>query len=184
MVDPADVPRILIDVARLVRQGEVVVFGSAALAFYLQDAPTTRDVDVWCQPAERGDRVQSLMGELSWYHDRHGSYVEVWAPETFRAPSGWRDRAQLHRLPDVPEVTLIVAHPHDVLFAKLERMNEQDVDHMRRILREFPLSLERFETLKEGAPYVAGEITDEQRVMRFRHGLERLQRELDRRADG
>ena len=42
MVDPRDVGRILLDAARLVRVGEVVVFGSAALALWIEGAPRTR----------------------------------------------------------------------------------------------------------------------------------------------
>lgn len=171
------------DAARLVRKGEVVVFGSAALAFFLRNAPTTRDVDLWCTPSERGESVEALMGELSWYHDRHGAYVEVWAPETFRAPSGWRERARALHLEDLPEVTLLVAHPHDVLFAKLERMDEQDIDHMRRILDEFPMTQERLEALCGEAPYLTGEIPDASRVTRFRRGLDRLRQELRQRSE-
>lgn len=70
MVQPADVPQILKDAARLLKEGEIVVFGSAALAFWMPEAPATRDVDLWCTPAERGAMVEALMGELSWYHDR------------------------------------------------------------------------------------------------------------------
>lgn len=166
------------DAARLVRKGEMVVFGSAALAFFLHNAPTTRDVDLWCTPSERGETVEALMGELSWYHERHGAYVEVWAPETFRAPAGWRERARAHQLPDFPEVTLLVAHPHDVLFAKLERMDKQDIDHMRRILDEFPMSRERLEALSQTSPHLTGEIADPSRVKRFERGLDRLRREV------
>lgn len=86
MVEPADVPRILFDAARLIREGDIIVFGSAALAFYLPDAPRTRDVDLWCEPAVRGEAVAALMGEGSWYHDRHGAYVEVWGQRPSRPP--------------------------------------------------------------------------------------------------
>jgi disulfide oxidoreductase YuzD len=30
-----------------VKTGELVVFGSASLAFWLANAPTSRDVDLW-----------------------------------------------------------------------------------------------------------------------------------------
>lgn len=179
MVDPDDVPRVVADAARLLRRGELVVFGSSALAFWLAEAPRSRDVDVWCDPPERGDAVEALMGELSWYHERHGVYVEVWSPETFRAPSGWRSRALVHRPDESPEVTLLVPHPHDVLLAKLERMTESDVEHARRILAEFPLPREELRALAAESPYRSGGIEDPERLARFRHGLERLERLLD-----
>jgi hypothetical protein len=86
MVNPEDVWRIVGDAARLMRQGELVIFGSGALAFWLSAPPASRDVDLWCSPPERADVLSALMGELSWYHDRHGAYVEMWGPETFAAP--------------------------------------------------------------------------------------------------
>ena len=176
MVEPADVPRVVADAARLVQRGELVVFGSSALAFWLVDAPRSRDVDLWCDPAERGQVVEALMGELSWYHQRHGAYVEVWAPETFSAPTGWRSRAKLQQLEDSPAVTLLVPHPHDVLFAKLERMTETDVEHARRILAEFPLDRDRLDTLAAESPFLTGDITVPERVTRFQFGLDRLRR--------
>jgi hypothetical protein len=115
-------------------------------------------------------------GELSWYHDRHGIYVEVWAPETFAAPVGWRSRAQVQRLEVSPEVTLLVPHPHDVLFAKLERLTESDVEHARQILAEFPLQKEHLEALAAESPHLTGRITDPERISRFRYGLDRLKK--------
>jgi hypothetical protein len=179
MVEPGDVPRIVGDAARLVRRGELVVFGSGALAFWLHAAPRSRDVDLWCDPPERGEVVESLMGELSWYHDRHGVYVEVWGPETFAAPAGWPDRARRLTSEAAPGVTLVVPHPHDVLLAKLERLDPSDLDHARRILAEFPLSPERLGELSREAPYETGRIVEEDRIARFRYGLARLEKMLE-----
>lgn len=119
------------------------------------------------------------MGELSWYHDRHGVYVEVWAPETFAAPEDWRSRARIHTIPTSPEVTLLLPHPHDVLVSKLERMTEADVEHARRILKEFPLSAETLEGLAGASPHLNGRIEDSERVARFRHGLQRVRRMIE-----
>jgi hypothetical protein len=178
MVDPADVDRILSDAARLVGAGEIVVFGSAALARWLGDPPATRDVDLWCEPPEKGDVVAALMGELSWYHERHGVYVEVWAPETFAAPAGWRERARTEVLDDHPGVRLVAPHPHDVLLSKLERFEEKDRDHARRILAEHPLSAAGLDALLEECPHRRGRIADPERVRRFEHGASRLRRML------
>lgn len=176
MVDPDEIPRVVADAARLLQRGELIVFGSSALAFWLTDAPRSRDVDVWCEPPERGEVVEALMGELSWYHERHGVYVEVWAPETFAAPEDWRSRARIHTVPTSPDVTLLLPHPHDVLVSKLERMTESDVEHAKRILEEFPLSPERLAELASSSPHLKGRIEDPERVARFRHGLQRLER--------
>jgi hypothetical protein len=151
MVDPRDVPRVLTDAARLVRDGEIVVFGSSALAFWLEDAPASRDVDVWTDPPGAGDAVEALMGELSWCHDRHHVWVEVWGPETFAAPSDWRSRARVLRQDDLPGVRLVVPHPHDVLLSRLERMEPRDRDHVARILAAYPMDAARLDGLVAGS---------------------------------
>ncbi|MBN2498162.1 MAG: hypothetical protein JXR96_26465 [Deltaproteobacteria bacterium] len=175
MVDPIDIPRILLDAVRLVKSGEIVVFGSSALAFWLESPPQTRDVDIWCEPSERGDIVQAVMGELSWYDEKHGAYVEVWAPETFAAPRDWRSRARTLRYDDFPDATVVVPHPHDVLLAKLERLDESDREHVQRILAEYPLDLASLESLSAKCPQRSGEIEEEGRLQRFEHGIRYLE---------
>lgn len=152
MVTPEDVPRILNDAARLVRDGEIVVFGSASLALWLDAAPSSRDVDLWVMPEERGEIVEALMGELSWYHDKHGAYVEVCGPETFEAPSSWRARAKTLTPPDSQNVRIVVPHPHDVLIAKLPRYAPSDREHARLIVEQMPLDHETFTKLADEAP--------------------------------
>ena len=174
MVEPTDVERILSDAARLVGEGEIVVFGSAALALSLSAAPPTRDVDLWCDPPERGDALTALMGELSWYHERHGAWVEVWAPETFTAPVDWRARARIQRHEDHPGVSVVIPHPHDVLISKLERFEEKDREHAKRILAEYPLDEEQLQRLLGETPHRLGTIGDSERVNRFEHGVQIL----------
>jgi len=179
VVEPSDIPRILLDAARLIQRGDVVVFGSAALAFWLPEAPSTRDVDLWCEPAEKGDAVEALMGELSWYHDRHGAYVEVWGPEAFAAPRSWRQRAKILTDEDLPEVRLVVPHPHDILFAKLERWELADKEHARAILAFAPLGRVAARSLDESTPYRTGGIDDSRRVRAYLAHLEELMSWLD-----
>ena len=136
MVTPQDVPRVLNDAARLVGAGEIVVFGSASLALWLERAPISKDVDLWIHPEDKGEIVEALMGELSWYHDKHGAYVEVCGPATFEAPGSWRSRAKVLTMPDYEGVRIVVPHPHDVLVAKLPRLSPSDRDHVELILEE------------------------------------------------
>ena len=171
MVDPGQVEPILTDAARLVREGEIVVFGSAALALWLRRAPVTRDVDLWCTPRERGDILTAVMGEQSWYHRRHGAYVEVWAPETFAAPGGWQERARIVSHQDLPKLRLVVPHPHDVLVSKLERWDPKDREHLERILDEYPLGPASFDALVDASPYRQGGIAAADRLRRFEHGV-------------
>lgn len=180
MVAPDDVARVLNDAARLVGRGEIVVFGSAALASWLRDAPHTRDVDLLVDPPERGEVVEALMGELSWYHERHGAYVEVSPPSTFCAPASWRTRARSVRAPDGPDVEIVVAHPHDVLVAKLERFEVSDREHAARILREVPLTDAALTALADETAYRRGGITDPARKAAFETHLAQLRALLPR----
>jgi hypothetical protein len=168
VVDPADIPRILLDAARLVRSGEIVVFGSGALAFSLDDAaPTTRDIHISVEPIDRGELVEAVMGERSWYHDKHGAYVEVWQPETFAAPTSWRRRARVLTDETVPDVRLVVPHPHDVLLSKLERWSEGDRQHARQILAREPMSNASRDARLDEMPYRTGAIRAPDRVAAF-----------------
>lgn len=171
MVEPGQVEPILSDAARLLGEGEIVVFGSAALALWLRDPPASRDVDLLCEPSEKGALLTAMMGELSWYHDRHGVFVEVWEPETFAAPEGWRERARLVTHQDFPRVRLIVPHPHDVLISKLERLESKDREHARRILLEYPLTAQEFDRLVAASPHRRGLVQDSERLTRFEHNV-------------
>ncbi len=178
MVDPEDVEPILSDAARLIGSGEIVVFGSASLAFRLPDAPASRGVDVWCNPSEKNDLVIAMMGEESWYHRRHGAYVEAWAKETFAAPFTWRRRAMERNHLGRSEVRLVVAHPHDILMSKLERGEAQDWDHARRILARIPLDPGELDDVADAMPHRTGDITDPERFARFEANLASLRRRL------
>ncbi|MGQ0508603.1 MAG: DUF6036 family nucleotidyltransferase [Myxococcaceae bacterium] len=179
MVDQRNVWRIVTDAARLIGEGELVVFGSSALAFWLGSPPVSRDVDIWCEPSSKADSVQALMGELSWYHDRHGTWVEVWAPETFAAPIDWRARAKHFEFDDVPKVRVVIPHPHDLIMAKLERMDPKDHDHVERVLKEKPLTVEGLAALAAQSPYRQGRIQDPLRVRAFELHLAELRRVLE-----
>jgi hypothetical protein len=168
----AEIAKVVADAARLVGSGEIVVFGSSALSFWMRHPPQSRDVDVWCQPPESGHAVVALMGELSWYHDKHGVFVEVWAPETFAAPQDWRTRARTMTMED-QRVTVVLPHPHDVLMAKLERMEVKDREHVQAILTEFPLDPATLESLVAETPHRRGLVAQD-RITRFEVGLREL----------
>lgn len=176
MVDAPVAWRVVRDAARLIREGELVVFGSAALAFWLGEAPQSRDVDVWTVPAERGELIEAMMGELSWYHEKFSIHAEVWGPETFKAPPGWRTRAKVFSFDECPTVRVVCAHPHDVVLAKLERLDPKDQEHVRAVLKQLPLTRERLDSLV--AEYV--EPRDAEREARFQANLAWLRRELTR----
>ena len=75
-------------------------------------------------------------------------------------------------------MTLVVPHPHDVLFAKLERWESGDREHARLILRAFPLTREALAELDRQSPYNTGQIVDERRVTAYRRHLMAFQEDV------
>lgn len=168
-----EVVRLLADAARLVEHGEIVVFGSSALAFWMKRPPRSRDVDMWIDPEDQGHAVTALMGELSWYHDKHSIHAEVWAPETFAAPLDWRERSKRLAMTENPKVSIELPHPHDVMMAKLERMEVKDREHIVAILAEFPISEAALDRLVLQMPHRRGAVAVD-RMARFEVGLREL----------
>jgi hypothetical protein len=165
-----EVVRLVTDAARLVDHGEMVLFGSSALAFWMKRPPRSRDVDMWFDPADQGHVVTALMGELSWYHDKHSMFAEVWAPETFAAPLDWRNRSKRLVLDENPKVSIVVPHPHDMMMAKLERMEVKDREHIIAILAEFPLGEQTLDEFVKQMPHRRGMVAAD-RSARFEVGL-------------
>ena len=114
------------------------------------------------------------MGELSWYHEKHGMFVEVWGPETFAAPADWRERSKRLLLTENRLVSVILPHPHDVMLAKLERMDVKDREHVRGILAEYPIGDMELDLLVGQMPQRRGPVAPD-RLVRFEAGLAELQ---------
>ncbi len=169
----AEVSKVVADAARLMGSGELIVFGSSALSFWMQAPPRSKDVDVWCAPRRKGHAIEALMGELSWYHDKHGMFVEVWGPETFAAPTDWRTRSKRLVFNENTRVNIILPHPHDVAMAKLERMESKDRDHIRAVLAEFPMDESTLDHLISQMPHRRS-IVAADRTARFEAGLAEL----------
>lgn len=110
--------------------------------------------------------------------------MEVWAPETFAAPEGWRDRARIAPHRELHGVRLVVPHPHDVLISKLERFESKDCEHLEQVLEEYPLSPAAFDALVKLTPHRRGAISDPERLRRFEHGLAAARARVEARAGG
>lgn len=97
-----------------------------------------------------------------------------------RAPRGPASRRVTLTNEDLPSVTLVMPHPHDVLLAKLERWEPQDIVHADLILAAAPLTERVFDRLLENAPYRTGTITDLARIHRFEVHAAELRARLPR----
>lgn len=181
MPNKINIPQLLARVAVVLNEGEIYVFGSAALHYSVgvTHPVFSQDVDIWVEPESESDKIECLMGELSDYHEKHDEFVEVWRPETFAAPEDWLDRAtimtteEIMSAEDFPaalmprDVTLFCPHPWDILFAKMERWERKDQEHARLILETFPISERYINLLDSKMPYRTGKISNERRIAAY-----------------
>ena len=111
------------------RQFAITVFGSAPLQITIDSALTSADVDLfsdWEQLDEFVHQHHLGTGQTEFY-------LQVSSELNFRTSALWRERAQTAT---VDNCTLRFPHPMDILIAKLNRLDEKDVDAFRVVLRK------------------------------------------------
>jgi hypothetical protein len=131
-------------------------------------------------PPGRAEVIEALMGEEGPYHQLRRMYVDVCPPETLVAPVSWLGRARKVRVPGAEAVTLIIPHPHDLLFAKLARFEEKDRLHAQLILAAYPMDLQTLERLAVDSPYRGQAIRAGELRQRFEAHLATLRRWIAR----
>ena len=174
MATETDVPTVVWDAARLLKEGELILFGSGALAFWLDSPPQTHDVDLIVSAGTEADTIEALMGEEGPYHQLRGMFAQVSPAETFTAPDSWPLRARRLKVPGIPGVQVLIPHPHDILLSKLERFEPKDRLHAQEIVEAYPLSEARLHELLADSPYRNPSIPEEDRRQRFESNLRRL----------
>ncbi len=107
----------------------VTVFGSAPLQICIDSALTSADVDLFSDWEPLDDLV---------HHHRLGTrqtefYIQVSSELNFRTSPLWRERAQMTQ---VGHCTLRFPHPIDILIAKLNRLEEKDLEAYRVVIRK------------------------------------------------
>jgi hypothetical protein len=86
------------------------------------------------------------------------------------APLDWRNRSKRLVLDENPKVSIVVPHPHDVMMAKLERMEVKDREHIIAILAEFPRGEQTLDEFVKQMPHRRGMVAAD-RSARFEVGL-------------
>ncbi|KHL04371.1 DUF6036 family nucleotidyltransferase [Sinomonas humi] len=130
----------------IIRQDAVIVIGSQAiLGSYDEDdlpeeATLSDEVDI-C-PLEDDDaeslatELDSVIGEMSMFHETHGFYIQGVGPHTAVLPSGWPDRLVPVENDNTNGRTGLCLEPHDLCAAKLIANREKDHRFVRALLDE------------------------------------------------
>lgn len=173
MVPFEAIPRVVSDAARLVTKGEVLVSGSAALAWWVESGKPSRFVELAVGPPEAAQRVEKMMGLDAWYDRQFGVFVIVIPRDGFLGPTGWATRARRFKLPEAPAVEVLVPEPHDVVLAKLERFDATDQAQIRAVLQALPMNENQLDALADTMPHRLPGF-DEARRGRFDFNVTRL----------
>lgn len=111
------------------RQFTITVFGSAPLQITIDSRLTSADVDVfsdWEYLDEVVQRNQLGTGQADFY-------IQVCSGLNFRTSHLWATRTQLTQ---IGNVTFVLPHPIDILIAKLNRLDEKDLEAFRVVIRK------------------------------------------------
>lgn len=111
------------------REFSITVFGSAPIQICVDSGLTSADVDVFSETEDLKDLVERL--ELG--QGKAEFYCQVSSELNFRTSPRWRTRAKSVR---VEGCMLHFPHPIDILIAKLNRLDEKDLEAFRVVRRK------------------------------------------------
>jgi hypothetical protein len=111
------------------RSFEITVFGSAPLQIMIDAALNSADVDLFSD----WEDLRGFVERAGMAQDRAAFYIQVNSELNFRTSPRWRDRL---RMTKVANCTLRFPHPIDILIAKLNRLDEKDLEAFRVVRRK------------------------------------------------
>jgi hypothetical protein len=111
------------------RHFEITVFGSAPLQIMIESRLNSADVDLFSSAEE----MRELVDRAGLGQDRAAFYIQVSSELNFRTSPRWKDRL---RMIEVGNCTLRFPHPIDILIAKLNRLDEKDLEAFRVVIRK------------------------------------------------
>lgn len=109
------------------RSFSITLFGSAPIQITVDPTLLSGDVDVFSPVEELAQLVRSA----GFDREQTDFYIQVSSELNFRTSPLWKDRAQSAT---IENVTLVFPHPIDILIAKLNRLEEKDVQAFRTVL--------------------------------------------------
>jgi hypothetical protein len=111
------------------RSFEITVFGSAPLQIMIDSRLNSADVDLFSNAEE----LRELVHRAGLGQDSAAFYIQVSSELNFRTSPRWKDRLTTTQ---VQNCTLRFPHPIDILIAKLNRLDEKDLEAFRVVRRK------------------------------------------------
>lgn len=120
----------------IIRQDAVIIIGSQAIlaSFTEEELPveTTMSDEVDIAPMNDDDtqslatELDAAIGEMSYFHETHGFYVQGVGQVTAVLPAGWTSRLVKVSNANTRDRTGLCLEPHDLCVAKLIAGREKD----------------------------------------------------------
>ena len=111
------------------RQYQITLFGSAPIQLAVDPSLLSGDVDLFSDHEDLEDAVSKAGLEQG----KSDFYIQVCSELNFRTSQRWRSRTQSVQ---IKNCTVIVPHPIDILIAKLNRLEEKDLEAFRVVIRK------------------------------------------------
>ena len=125
----AGVLRCLVEALPAGRHFEITLFGSAPLQLQVDENFLSGDVDLFSNFEE----LEAIVESAGLSDEQRRPYIQVCSGLNFRTSPHWGSRTQSF---DIGNCTFILPHPIDILIAKLNRLEEKDLEAFRVVIRK------------------------------------------------
>jgi len=110
-------------------QFRITLFGSAPIQILVDPSLLSSDVDMFSD----FEGLAEFVGAAGMHQDQSDFYIQVCSELNFRTSPRWRSRVQSV---EIRNCTVELPHPIDILIAKLNRLEEKDLEAFRVVLRK------------------------------------------------
>lgn len=111
------------------RHFRIVLFGSAPIQLAVANTLMSSDVDLFCDEED----LEPYVRAAGLCQDQRDFYIQVCSGLNFRTSPRWGSRTQSFELDNC---TIVLPHPIDILIAKLNRLEEKDLEAFRVVIRK------------------------------------------------
>lgn len=111
------------------RRFTITVFGSAPIQITVEPSLLSADVDLFSDQED----LASFVVKAGMDRDHSDFYIQVCSELNFRTSPRWRGRTQSVTLGNC---TFVFPHPIDILIAKLNRLEEKDIEAFRVVKKK------------------------------------------------
>lgn len=111
------------------RTWRIAAFGSAPIQIQVDRTLISADVDVFCDEAD----LQPWVNAIGAAQGQADFYIQVCSGLNFRTSPHWLMRATTVAY---GHCTFVFPHPFDILIAKLNRLEEKDLEAFRVVIRK------------------------------------------------